>query len=78
MLGLDPLYVASEGIFITIVAPRDADHAIDVLHRHPLGAHATIVGTVVPEHAGMVVSRTALGSTRVVDMLPGDQLPRIC
>lgn len=78
MLGLDPLYVANEGVLVAIVAPDAAPRALAALRSHPLGAHATIAGRVVADHPGMVTLRTALGATRVVDMLPGDQLPRIC
>ena len=78
MLGLDPLYVANEGIFVAIVPAGLAEAAVVSLRAHPLGREARVIGRVVAEHAGMVVMRTAIGGTRVVDMLPGDQLPRIC
>ena len=78
MLGLDPMYVANEGIFVAFVAAASATRALSVLRQHPLGRDAAIVGRAVPDHPGMVVLRTALGGTRVVDLLPGDQLPRIC
>jgi hydrogenase expression/formation protein HypE len=78
MLGLDPLYVANEGVLLAVVAPVAAASALAVLQGHPLGRSATIAGTVVPGHPGLVVLRTMIGGTRVVDMLPGDQLPRIC
>jgi hydrogenase expression/formation protein HypE len=78
MLGLDPLYVANEGIMVAIVAEAAAEAAVSSLQRHPLGADAAIVGAVVSEHPGTVAMRTGIGGTRVVDMLPGDQLPRIC
>ena len=78
MLGLDPLYVANEGVLLAIVPLEMAGEALDTLRSHPLGRHASLLGQVVKEHPGMVVLRTALGATRVVDMLPGDQLPRIC
>jgi hydrogenase expression/formation protein HypE len=78
MLGLDPLYVANEGIMVAFVAAPAADEALRVLRAHPLGHAAEVIGGAVPAHAGMVVLRTGLGGTRVVDMLPGDQLPRIC
>ncbi len=78
MLGLDPLYVANEGVMVAIVAPEDTDAALRALRSHSVGADATIVGRVVADHPGLVVLRTGLGATRVVDMLPGDQLPRIC
>ena len=78
MLGLDPLYVANEGIFVSFVPAAVADVALDALRGHPLGRNAQRIGRVTDEHHGMVVMRTALGATRIVDMLPGDQLPRIC
>jgi len=78
MLGLDPLYVANEGILLAFVPAPFADEAVDALRMHPLGRDARQIGRVTGEHPGMVVMRTAIGGTRVVDMLPGDQLPRIC
>ncbi|HEX6105226.1 MAG TPA: hydrogenase expression/formation protein HypE [Gemmatimonadales bacterium] len=78
MLGLDPLYVANEGVLIAIVAAERAGAALAALRAHPLGAAAAAAGRVVSAHRGMVVLRTRLGGTRVVDLLPGDQLPRIC
>ena len=78
MLGLDPLYVANEGILVAIVDPAVADAALRAVASLPAGVGAVIVGEVVPDHPGMVVLETGLGGRRVVDMLPGDQLPRIC
>ena len=78
MLGLDPLYVANEGVLVAFVAPEAETHALAALRAHPVGVEAARVGRVVETHPGMVVLRTGLGGTRVVDMLPGDQLPRIC
>ena len=78
MLGLDPLYVANEGIMVVMLPDRFANDAVAALRALPLGAHARRIGRVVDDHPGMVVMRTAMGGTRVVDMLPGDQLPRIC
>jgi hydrogenase expression/formation protein HypE len=78
MLGLDPLYVANEGVMLAILPEHLADAALATLRDHPLGASAVRIGRVVTDHPGMVVMRTAMGGTRVVDMLPGDQLPRIC
>ena len=78
MLGLDPLYVANEGVLVAFVPGPLADRALAALRSHPLGAHAARIGEVVERHPGMVVLRTGIGGTRVVDMLPGDQLPRIC
>ena len=78
MLGLDPLYVANEGVLVAFVAAEAADRALEALRRHPVGADAAAVGFVTTDHPGTVALRTGLGGTRVVDMLPGDQLPRIC
>ena len=78
MLGLDPLYVANEGVLLAFVAPEAAEDALTALRSHPLGAQATLAGRAVAENQGLVVYRTRIGSRRVVDMLPGDQLPRIC
>jgi hydrogenase expression/formation protein HypE len=78
MLGLDPLYVANEGILLAIVAPEAADQVLETLRRFPIGVEASHIGTVRDGRPGLVALRTGLGSTRVVDMLPGDQLPRIC
>jgi hydrogenase expression/formation protein HypE len=78
MLGLDPLYVANEGIMVAIVAPDAAEAALDAMRTHATGVSATRIGTVTAERPGLVLLRTGLGVSRVVDMLPGDQLPRIC
>jgi hydrogenase expression/formation protein HypE len=78
MLGLDPLYVANEGKLIGIVAPEAAEQVLQAMRRHPLAPEAEIIGTVTESHPGLVTMRTALGTTRIVDMLAGDQLPRIC
>jgi hydrogenase expression/formation protein HypE len=78
MLGIDPLYVANEGKFLAIVAPHEAEAAVAALRTHPQGADATIVGEIVPEPQGIVALRTSFGGSRIVDMLVGDPLPRIC
>lgn len=78
LLGLDPLFVANEGILCAFVASEAAVRALAALKSHPLGANATIIGRAVPQHNGLVVLRTGIGGRRVVDMLPGEQLPRIC
>ncbi len=78
LLGLDPLYVANEGVFLAFVAEAYAERALAALRAHPLGAGAARIGRAVDTHRGMVVLRTAIGGSRIVDMLPGDQLPRIC
>jgi hydrogenase expression/formation protein HypE len=78
MLGLDPLYVANEGVLAAIVPESASRAALASLRAHPLGSEATVVGRVVKEHPGLVILRTGIGGTRIVDLLPGDQLPRIC
>jgi hydrogenase expression/formation protein HypE len=78
MLGFDPLYVANEGILVAFVAERQADDALSALRSHPLGRAAARIGRCVRDHTGLVVLKTGIGGNRVVDMLPGDQLPRIC
>jgi len=78
LLGLDVMYVANEGVLVAFVEAPAAEAALAALRSHPLGAEAVIAGYAVAEHPGMVVLRTGLGGTRIVDMLPGDQLPRIC
>lgn len=78
ILGLDPLYVANEGKLIAIVAPGEADAAIATMRKHPLGKETAMIGEVTTEHPGFVVMTTRVGGTRVVDMLSGEQLPRIC
>jgi hydrogenase expression/formation protein HypE len=78
LLGLDPLYVANEGKLIAIVDPASADSVLQAMRGHPLGRQAQIIGTVKAARSPMVVMRTSLGTTRIVDMISGDQLPRIC
>ena len=78
MLGLDPLYVASEGKLIAVAAASDAERALAVMRSHPLGKNAAIIGEVVDQHPGMVTIRSPLGTERIVTMLAGEQLPRIC
>ncbi len=78
LLGIDPLYVANEGKVLAVVAPEEADDALAALRAHPLGARATRIGEVTAEPEGIVVLLTAFGGTRIVDMLVGDPLPRIC
>jgi hydrogenase expression/formation protein HypE len=78
ILGIDPLYVASEGRLIAVVAPEAADAAVAELRSHQFGADAAVVGEVRAEPEGLVVLDTALGGSRIVDMLVGDPLPRIC
>jgi hydrogenase expression/formation protein HypE len=78
MLGLDPLYVANEGKLIAVVPPEDAGRALEAMRSHPLGRNAAVVGSVVDGHPGMVVLRSRVGGSRVVTLLAGEQLPRIC
>jgi hydrogenase expression/formation protein HypE len=78
MLGLDPLYVANEGKLIAIAAPEAAERLLDAMRSHPLGGQAQIIGTVTGAHPRLVTMRTTVGPRRIVDMLAGDQLPRIC
>ncbi|MFJ6752607.1 hydrogenase expression/formation protein HypE [Streptomyces sp. NPDC091266] len=78
ILGLDPMYVANEGKLVAFVPREHADAVLDAMRAHPLGAGAAVIGEVVEEHPGMVVARTPLGGTRVVDLPLGEQLPRIC
>ena len=78
ILGLDPLYVANEGKLLAFVARERADEALSLLRRHPFGREAAIIGEVTDEHRGKVVLRSRVGGRRVVDLLTGDQLPRIC
>ena len=78
MLGLDPLYVANEGKLVAVVAAEIADRVLEAMQRHPLGAEARIIGEVTEQPAGMVLMKTGIGGTRVVDVLFGEQLPRIC
>jgi hydrogenase expression/formation protein HypE len=78
ILGLDALYVANEGKLAAVVAPEAADAALAALRSHPLGADAAIVAEVHGGDPGLVLLDTGLGGHRVVDMLAGDPLPRIC
>jgi hydrogenase expression/formation protein HypE len=78
MLGIDPLYVANEGKLVAFVHPEDADAVLEKMRHHRYGKDAAIIGEVQPDHPGRVVIRTALGASRIVDMLVGDPLPRIC
>ncbi len=78
MLGLDPLYVANEGKLLAIVSPATAERILEAMRHHPLGRGAQIIGTVTDSHPAMVTLRTRLGTSRIVDLLTGDQLPRIC
>ncbi len=78
ILGIDPLYVANEGKLVAVVPPEEVEAALASLRAHPLGAHAAVIGEVQAEPAAVVIIRTGFGGTRIVDMLVGDPLPRIC
>jgi hydrogenase expression/formation protein HypE len=78
LLGLDPLYVANEGKLLAIVPAADATRVLEAMARHPEGRQARVIGTVVADAARLVVLETTIGGRRIVDMLVGEQLPRIC
>lgn len=78
MLGFDPLYIANEGKLLAIVTAGDAEQALQVLRSHPYGRQATRIGKVIGEAPGRVLLHTTIGATRVVDVLSGELLPRIC
>jgi len=78
MLGLDPLYVANEGKLIAIAGPEGAEDVLAAMRKHPLGRDARMIGTVTASRPAMVTMRMRLGTSRIVDLLAGDQLPRIC
>lgn len=78
LLGLDPLYVANEGLFLSIVAADIATTYLETLKGENKGQHASIIGEVVAEHPNQVVLKSLIGGQRIISMLPGEQLPRIC
>jgi hydrogenase expression/formation protein HypE len=78
LLGIDPMYVACEGRLLAVVPGDQADQALAALHTHPLGTHASVIGHVTSDSPGLVHLKTAFGGTRIVDLLVGDPLPRIC
>jgi hydrogenase expression/formation protein HypE len=78
LLGLDPLYLANEGKLIAFVAPEDAEAVLAAVRQDPCGRDAVIIGETVSEHPGKVFMQTRIGGARIVDMLTGEQLPRIC
>lgn len=78
ILGIDPYYVANEGKCIVVVAPDDADKVLDTMKRHPHGKGSCIIGEVIDEEPGRVLVKTTIGGTRILSMLTGEQLPRIC
>ena len=78
LLGFDPLYLANEGKLLAFVAAEDADAVLAAITADPLGKDAAVIGEVVADHAGKVIMVTRIGGERIVDMLAGEQLPRIC
>jgi hydrogenase expression/formation protein HypE len=78
ILGLDPLYIANEGKLLAFVREDDAPAVLDAMRAHDVARGARVIGSVVAEHPGLVVMNTAIGGKRIVDMLSGEQLPRIC
>lgn len=78
ILGLDPLYLANEGKIVAVIPPEQAQSALAALRAHPQGGPATVIGRVTAGESGRVTMRTAFGGERIVDMLVGEQLPRIC
>jgi len=78
MLGLDPLHVANEGRFVAFIAAKAAEHALEILRRHPVSANAANVGRVGDKSAPLVTIKSAIGASRILDMPSGEQLPRIC
>jgi hydrogenase expression/formation protein HypE len=78
MLGFDPLYLANEGKLAAVVAPEDAGKVLTKMKKNQYGSEAVIIGEVVKEHPGRVVMKTRLGASRIVDILVGELLPRIC
>jgi hydrogenase expression/formation protein HypE len=78
ILGFDPMYVANEGRFVAFVAPGDAERALAIARSHPLGKEAGIIGSVAEKPSRLVTMKSLIGATRVIDMISGEQLPRIC
>ncbi len=78
ILGLDPLYIANEGKLIAVVPAEDAEKILSIMKKNKFGKDAEIIGDVVPDNPGRVVLQTQIGSNRIVDMISGEQLPRIC
>lgn len=78
ILGLDPLYIANEGKVLIIAPQKDAENILQIMHRHPEGKDATIIGNVISDQQAIVKLKNTFGGVRIVDMLSGEQLPRIC
>lgn len=78
ILGFDPLYVANEGRFVAFVAPEDAERAVAALRAHPVSSGAAVIGEVAQGSGGLVTLQSSIGANRILDLLSGEQLPRIC
>lgn len=78
ILGLDPLYLANEGKIVVVVPPDETETALAAMCAHPLGEKASLIGYAGDGEPGRVVMKTVFGGSRIVDMLVGEQLPRIC
>jgi hydrogenase expression/formation protein HypE len=78
LLGFDPLYLANEGKLLAFVSPEDTAGVLDTIAANPYGKDAVVIGEVIEEYAGKVLMQTRIGGSRIVDMLAGEQLPRIC
>jgi len=78
LLGFDPIYVANEGKVVMVVARDDADKVLDIMKKHPLGKESAAIGTITADHVGKAWLQTVVGGKRVIEMLSGQQLPRIC
>jgi len=78
MFGFDPLYLPNEGKVVMVVDPAVSSQVVDIMHRHPEGEHAAVIGEIIDENPGRVVLETVTGGRRIIHMLTGEQLPRIC
>jgi hydrogenase expression/formation protein HypE len=78
ILGLDPLYVANEGRFVAFIAKKDINKAQEIMQKHPMGVGTRLIGQVTEEGKGLVTLKSGIGAARILDMLSGEQLPRIC
>ena len=78
ILGIDPLYVANEGRLVAVVPAEEADAAVAAMRAHPVGTDAAVIGEIRDDPPGIVIINTYFGGNRIVDMLVGDPLPRIC
>ena len=78
MLGLDPLYIANEGKLLVILPENEAGRVLEAMRKHPMGKSSSIIGRITADHPSVVRMITSIGSSRIIDMLTGEQLPRIC